>query len=213
MRNGYIITIARQYGCGGRNVGRKLADRLGIAYYDSELLIKAAQINGVDEEFYRDLDEKARSRFSSLFSYANAGGAYFMPVYSDLVANDQLFYTQANIVKSVSNDPCVIVGRCADYILRDRPNLVKIYLHANVEARKNRITNNYGIEEKNLDKVIAKADKRRSMYYNTYTDQTWGDSRIYDLCIDTSRIGLDEVVSLIIDYIDKLDATVKNNNE
>lgn len=209
MKNDYIITIARQYGCGGRAVGRKLSEALAIKYYDSELLSRAAAMNGVDEKFYRELDEKARSKFSSLFSYSNAGGSYFMPVYSDLVANDQLFYTQANIVKEVSEEPCVIVGRCADYVLRERPNLVRVYLHASVEARKDRIINNYGIEEGNVEKTIAKADKRRSIYYNTYTDQDWGDARNYDLTLDTSKVSIDDIVELIIDFIECIDKKKK----
>lgn len=205
MEKTYIVTLARQYGCGGRIVGKKLAEKLGYNYYDNDLIKMAAKTNGVDENYYRDADEKARSKFSSVFAYGSPTGGYFMPMYSDLVVNDQLFYTQAAIIKEISLNPCVIVGRCADYILRDKTNLVSIFLHANMETRKLRLSERYGIEDKNLDKLITKADKRRATYYNTYTDQQWGDSKRYDLCIDTSRITIDQVVEVITNYLELLD--------
>lgn len=205
MANDYVITIARQYGCGGRVIGKKIAEKLGIPYYDNELIKMAAKINGVGEEYYKDIDEKARGKFSSIFAYGTPNGGYFMPMYSDLLINDQLFYTQANIIKDIAMNPCVIVGRCADYILNDKPNLVKIYLHANMDTRRSRIRERYGVEDKDLEKIITKADKRRATYYNTYSDQAWGDSRIYDLCIDTSRLAIDQVVDIVYQYVDMLD--------
>lgn len=204
MKNNYIITIARQYGCGGRAVGRKLAEKLGVDYYDNELIRLAAEQNGVDEAFYREFDETAGSKLASMFSYSTPGGGYFLPLYNDLMVNDKLYYTQANIIKNVAKKPCVIVGRCADYILKDEPNIVKVFLHADLETRKDRIINKYGVEDKNIKKLITKADKRRATYYNTYTDQVWGDVKIYDITLDTSKLSLDMVVDMIYEYLQRL---------
>lgn len=204
MNNDYVITIARQYGCGGGTIGKMLADRQKIAYYDTEIIKMAAKQNGVDEMFYKEFDEKSSSKFASMLAFNASGGGYFMPMYNDLLINDKVFYTQANIIKNVAVKPCVIVGRCADYILKDKPNLVKVFLHANMETRKERIVNKYGVEDKNIEKLIAKADKRRSTYYNTYSDLVWGDVKNYDITIDTSRLKMEAVVEIIEAYINNL---------
>lgn len=204
MKNNFIITIARQYGCGGRTVGRKLAEKLGIDYYDNDLIKLAAKQNGVDVSFYKEFDEKAGNRFSSMFPFTSAAASYYMPIYNDLMVNDKVYYTQAGIIKDASEKPGVFVGRCADYILKDKSNLVKIFLHADSKTRIERVTQKYGVEEKNMEKFIQKADKRRAQYYYTYTDQTWGDVKLYDITLDTSKLSLDEVVEIIYEYLQRL---------
>ena len=119
----FVITLARQYGCGGRTVSKMVADKLGIKYYDKELINIAAEQNGVDGEFYKNFDEKAGTKFASMFSMSSAN-SYFIPIYNDIQINDKLFYTQADIIKEVAKEPCIIVGRCADYILRDEENVI-----------------------------------------------------------------------------------------
>ena len=205
MKNNFVITIARQYGCGGRTIGRMLAEKLGIEYLDNDLIRIAAEKNGVSVDFYREYDEKASSKFASLFGYSTpVAGGYFMPVYNDMVINDKLYYTQSNIIKEYASKPCIIVGRCADYILDGQENLVKVFLHADLDTRRDRIVNKYGINDKNIDKLILKADKRRAQYYNSYTDKVWGAVTNYDIAINTSRLSIEEVVDVLYTYLQKL---------
>lgn len=204
MKKNFVITIARQYGCGGRTIGKLLADKLGIKYYDNELIKLAAENNGVSADFYKHFDEQASSKFASMFGYNIPASGYFMPLYDDMIINDKVFYTQANIIKQLATEPCIIVGRCGDYILKEKKNIVKVFLHADIDTRADRIVNKYGIKDKNIFKVIAKADKRRGQYYNTYTDQTWGDVGLYDIALDTSKLSIDEVVNILYQYLQSL---------
>lgn len=196
-----VITLARQYGCGGRTVSRMVAEKLGLNYYDKDLINLAAERNGVDSEFYKHFDEKAGVKFASMFSMSSPN-SYFIPVYNDIQINDKLFYTQADIIKKAAEESsCIIVGRCADYVLRDMPNVINIFLHANLECRKKRLVEKYGVTDKNIDKVIAKADKQRAAYYNTYTDLEWGDVKNYNLTINTSHLTLEQVADIIVTYV------------
>lgn len=206
MKNNFVITLARQYGCGGRTIGKLIADKLGIAYYDTDLIKMAAEKNGVSPEFYKEFDEKATSKFANLFGYSSGVGSFYSATYTDMVINDKVFFAQSEVIKEVAEKPCVIVGRCADYVLDDKPNLVKVFLHADMEARRDRIVNKYGIKDvKNIDKYILKADKRRAQYYNSYTDREWGEVKNYDITINTSRLSLEKVADIIISYLDKLE--------
>jgi len=198
----FVIPLARQYGCGGRTVSKMVADKLGIKYYDKELINIAAEQNGVDGEFYKNFDEKAGTKFASMFSMSSAN-SYFIPIYNDIQINYKLFYTQADIIKEVAKEPCIIVGRCADYILRDEENVINVFLHANIECRKKRLVEKYGVKDKNISKTIAKADKQRASYYNTYTDLTWGDVKNYNLTINTSHLTLEQVADVIVEYVRK----------
>ena len=205
MNKNFVITIARQYGCGGRTIGQLLAERLDIKYLDNDLIRMAAEKNGVSVEFYKEYDEKASSKFASIFGYSTPAGGYYSPMYNELVVNDKLYYTQSNIIKETAKaNPCVIVGRCADYVLEGQANLVTVFLHADIETRRDRIVNKYGIEEKNIEKYIHKADKRRSQYYNTYTDKVWGAVNNYDIMLNTSKMSPEDVVDVICSYLDKL---------
>ena len=205
MNENYVITIGRQYGCGGRTIGKLLSEKLGIKYLDDELIRMAAEKNGVSVEFYKEFDEKASSKFASIFGFATPMGGYYTPLYNDVIVNDKLYYTQTRIIKESANKgPCVIVGRCADYILEGQENLVTVFLHADLETRRDRIVNKYGIEDKNITKHISKADKRRSQYYNTYTDKVWGTAINYDIVLNTSKMSAEDVVALLCMYLEKL---------
>lgn len=206
MKNNFVITLARQYGCGGRTVGKLLAEKLGIGYYDTDLIKLAAEKNGVSPDFYKEFDEKATSKFASMFGYSTAVGSFYSSTYMDMVINDKVFFAQSEVIKEVAQKPCVIVGRCADYVLDGKDNLVKIFLHADMDARRDRIVNKYGIKDvKNIDKYILKADKRRAQYYNSYTDREWGEVKNYDLTINTSKLSLEKVAEIILKYLEKLE--------
>lgn len=196
----YVITIGRQYGSGGRSVGKYLAEKLGVKYYDSELIRLAAEKNEVDSEFYKEADEKASKLFNGFFSFATPTG-YYLPIYNDMIVNDALFMTQASIIREAAAQSCVIVGRCSEYILREHPNLVRVFLYADKEARKKRLVEKYGESEKNVEKVIAKSDRQRSVYYNTYTDGGWGEMGNYDICINTSKLSIEGAAETVLDYI------------
>lgn len=206
MKNNFVITIARQYGCGGRTVGKLVAEKLGINYYDTDLIKLAAEKNGVNPEFYKDFDEKATSKLASMFGYSTGMGSFYSSTYTDMVINDKVFFAQSEVIKEVAENPCVIVGRCADYVLDGKPNLVKIFLHADMDARRDRIVNKYGIKDvKNIDKYILKADKHRAQYYSCYTDKEWGDIKNYDITINTSKFSLEKVAEIILSYLEKLE--------
>lgn len=205
MNKNHVITIGRQYGCGGRTIGKLLSERLDIKYLDDELIRLSAEKNGVSVEFYKEFDEKASSKFSSIFGFSTPMGGYYTPMYNDVIVNDKLYYTQSNIIKdSAKEAPCVIVGRCADYILEGQENLVTVFLHADLETRHDRLVNKYGIVEKNITKYISKADKRRSQYYNAYTDKVWGTAINYDIVLNTSKMSAEDVVDIICAYLVKL---------
>lgn len=206
MKNNFVITLARQYGCGGRTVGKILADKLGVSYFDTDIIRLAAEKNGVNPEFYKEFDEKATSRFAGLFGYSTSVGSFYSTTYTDMVINDKVFFAESEVIKEVATKPCVIVGRCADHVLEGKENLVKVFLHADMSARRDRIVNKYGIKDvKNIDKYILKADKHRAQYYNSYTDKEWGNIQNYDLTINTSKLSLEKVADIILNYLQLLE--------
>ena len=202
MEQKLIITIGRQYGSGGRAIGKKLADALGMTFYNREIIELAAKKSGMSEEAFERVDETAAS--SLLYSIAT--GAYMFGNYVspqvDLPLNDKLFIVQSEIIKSIANkESCVIVGRCADYILKDRSDVINIFIHASKEARKQRAINEYNIEPNKVESYLNKIDKKRSTYYNYYTGEKWGNSSNYHLCLDSSFLGEEGCVHIIQEFI------------
>ncbi|MBE6024264.1 MAG: cytidylate kinase-like family protein [Cellulosilyticum sp.] len=205
MNQKLIITIGRQYGSGGRIIGKKIADELGISFYNKEIIEMAAKKTGMSEEAFEKVDETAAS--SLLYSIAT--GAYMFGNYVspqvDLPLNDKLFIIQSEIIKSIANkESCVIVGRCADYILKDRKDVINIFIHADKETRKARVTDEYNISVNNVEGYLNKIDKKRSTYYNYYTGEKWGNSANYHLCLDSGALGIDGCVHIIESYIKEI---------
>lgn len=201
--NKYVITIGRQYGSGGREIGHMVADSLGIRYYDKELLTEAAKSSGVNQELFEAADERTPSFFSNLWSF-NLGfnsGAYLLG--NTPLSDDSIYSAQCSVMKELAEkSSCVIVGRSADYVLRNHPRLVSIFIHSSLDARVARIMGRNDCEtEEAARSLAAKKDKLRSSYYNFYTDKTWGDAASYDLSIDSSKLTTDEVCKIIIDYV------------
>lgn len=203
MSNNYVVTIGRQFGSGGRAIGEKLAKKLNVNFYDKELISIAAKESGMNPEVFKNIDETAANSLlyslsMGLFSFGNGPLAM-----GDLPVNDKLYMLQHDIIKEIaSKEPCVIVGRCADYVLKDNPHTINIFIHANIEYRKKRATVVHNIEEKRAESIINKTDKTRSNYYSFYTGQKWGQASNYDLCIDSSKLSDDQIVDLICAYID-----------
>lgn len=203
MNNKYVITIGRQFGSGGRAIAQKLAERLNINFYDKELISIAAKKSGVNAEVFKNIDEKATNSLlyslsMGLFSYSSGPLAM-----GDLPVNDKLYLLQHDVIKEIaSNEPCVIVGRCADYILKENAHTISVFIHANMEYRKKRAVVVHNIDEKKAETIINKTDKTRANYYSFYTGQKWGHTQNYDLCIDSSKLSDDQIVDLICAYID-----------
>ncbi len=201
MNGNTIITIGREYGSGGREIGQKLAQRLGVSFYDKELIAIAAKESGMSKELFEGLDEKPTN--SLLYSLST--GMYMMggPVSPMMEAplNDRIFGIQTKIIRELAaKGGCVFIGRCADYVLREDPDGVHVFLHAPLAYRTQRISRAYQISEEKAEDSIRKMDKRRASYYNFYTGQKWSDCKNYHLTIDTS-IGADQTVDLIESYL------------
>ena len=192
-----IITISRQFGSGGRTVGRQLAEKLGIPFYDKELVEQVADETGFDAKFIEENGEFSPSK--SIFSFAVAQGVACTP--NGLSISDFIFCAQRQVILKIAEKPCVIVGRGADYILRDRDDVFNVFIHAGMKERAERIVRLYGESEKKPEQRLADKDKKRKIYYKHYTDREWGDTKNYDMCLDSGRIGIEKCVELILDAI------------
>ena len=201
-----VITIGRQFGAGGRELGRKLALALGYDYYDKELLAEASRQAGIGEEFFERNDERLPSLLSRGFIPFTFGmSAYSFYAGDSTISADNLRRAQCDFIASLPQaGPCVIVGRSADYILRDHPCLVSVFLSAPMESRVRRIISRQpGISEGKARQLAEKTDRLRSSYYNFYTDGAWGVASTYHLCFDTSRLSTDDIVALIVEYVNR----------
>ncbi len=198
-----IITISREFGSGGHEIGKRLAQELDIPFYDKELLDRAAKNSGICKELFESHDENSSGSF--LFSLVM--GDYSLDsngmLNTQMPLNHQLFLAQFESIKKIADEgPCVIVGRCADYVLEDYDNVINFFVMADMTDKKKRICSRYDIEKNKVEDFIKKTDKRRANYYNYYTDKKWGTARNYDLCINSSKIGIDNSVELMKTYID-----------
>lgn len=203
MKVNSVITIGRQYGSGGRYVGRLLAEKLGIPFYDKELLAEASKRSGICEEILESHDEQPTR--SLLFSLVTGVAARpdASAMYMDMPLNHKIFLAQFEAIRNLAaQGPCVIVGRCADYVLRDDPKCVSFFVKADMDSRIERAVKYYGMEEKNAEDALRKADKRRASYYNYYATSTWGDVNNYDLCVDTGSVGVEGAVELMAQFVE-----------
>ena len=205
-----IITIGRQYGSGGRLIGKRLAEELDIPYYDREILTLSAQESGIGEELFQEYDEKPTRSF--LFSLVagmpgrGGAGAYYM----DMPLNHKIFLAQFDTIKRIaSQGPCVIVGRCADYVLSDNKNAVNVFVKASMEVKKQRVIAYYGIDKDKAEDVIIKTDKRRASYYNYYANTRWGDLDNYHLVIDSGALGIDGSAAIIREFINGREGKIR----
>ena len=196
-----IITIARQFGSGGREIGEALAKALGVKCYDKELISLAAKESGVDPEVFNNVDEKATNSLlyslsMGLYSFGTGFNADRLPV------NDKLYLLQHKIIKKLALDgPCVIVGRCADYVLRDCKNVVRLFICADMDYRIKRAVEKKGVKESKAEQVINKTDKSRANYYNFYSGMKWGDPENYDLSVNRTKLTLEQAVGVIQGYL------------
>ncbi|MBQ1893836.1 MAG: cytidylate kinase-like family protein [Clostridia bacterium] len=192
-----IITISRQFGSGGRTIAKEVAKRLGYAYYDKEIIEKVAEKTGFDPKYIEENGEYAPGK--SIFSLASSfiGSSRVM---GGMSAYDYLWVTQRNtILDIVEQGPCVIVGRCADYILRDRKDALHVFIHASMEARAIRIVSRYGESDKKPEERLKEKDSKRSVNYKHFTGRVWGDCRNYDITLNSDTVGIERSVQIIVD--------------
>lgn len=201
-----IITIGRQCGSGGREIGQKLAEALGVKCYDKELIDRAVKDSGFCKEIFESNDEKHnRSFLYSLVMDTYSAGYSSSSFYNDMPLNQRVFLAQFDSIKKLAQEEsCVIVGRCADYALADHPGLLSVFIHADKNARIDRIMRVRGLDAKKAKDVVNKTDKERSSYYNYYSSKEWGSSDSYQLCIDSGKFGIEGSVALIQAALEKI---------
>lgn len=203
MDNKIILTIGRQFGSGGREIGQKLAKALGIAYYDKELMAVAAKESGLCEEVFEKADERASSGLAYAFTMGYSYMGMFTP-YTDILSNDGLFKFQSDAIRKLAEqESCILVGRCADYILRDDPACLSFFIHSSMETRIQRIVARQQVTVEEAKELITKTDKSRAAYYNYYTNKAWGVASSYNFSIDASVLGVDETVAFMKSFVER----------
>ena len=202
-----IYTIGREFGSGGREVGEKLAAKLGIKLYDKELLQQAAKDSGFCEEIFENHDEKPTNSFLySLVMDTYSVSGYSAAPFLDMPLNHKVFLAQFETIKKIAEkESCVIVGRCADYALSDNPDCINIFIHADLDVRIKNVSRNLNITENKARDIINKTDKQRASYYNYYTSKKWGDSKCYNLSLDAGKLGTDNCVEMILKFRELMD--------
>ena len=205
MENKTIITISREFGSGGRLIGKKLAEKLGVKFYDKELIELTAQRSGLAPNFIEHAEQHATNSFLySIAASATAGGGGNYILNYNAPVTDKAFFAQASVIRDIADEgSCVIVGRCAGYILRDDPACVSIFLHAGLDTRLKRCVEEYGFDPKGLPDKLTKTDKARSNYHRYYTGERWDDPRVYDMMLSTTKLTIDQAADIIYDFVQK----------
>ena len=193
-----VILISREYGSGGRGIGEKIAKELNIPFYDKEVIRMACQESGFDVSLFENIEEQSKHPLS-----------YFLSMYSstmtpsDLSLNDKVFLIQSKVIRDLAKESCVIIGRCADYILRDYDNVLRVFVHADIEDRIARVIDEYKDDDDNIKEKIRRIDKNRATYYNYYSNKRWGNLENYDLSLNTSKVDVDTCVNIIKNIVNK----------
>lgn len=197
-----VITIARQYGSGGKTIGAMLAKRLGVNCYSHEILRLASEDSGINERLFGQTDE--RLKISSWFKPLKRPyeGGLITPDSSEFTSDQNLFNYQAKIMKELAEtESCVIIGRCADYVLKDYPRVLSVFIHADKQFCLDRAMERHSMTVREMEKYIEKTDKERADFYKYYTGREWTDARNYDLCLDSGKLGFEKCVKEIISYM------------
>ncbi len=193
-----IITIGRQYGSAGRQIGYKVAEDLGIKLYDKEMLDRAAKESGLCQELFETHDEKPTSRFLYSLVMDTYSLGYTSGSYTDMPINHKVFLAQFDAIKKIADEgPCILVGRCADYALEDYDNVLSLFIHADMDAKIRRIARIYDLTDVKAKELIVKTDKKRASYYNYYSNKKWGAADSYHACLSSSLLGIDGTAKAI----------------
>lgn len=208
MKTNTIITIGRQFGSAGREIGYKVAKDLGIKLYDKEMLDRAAKESGICQELFETHDEKPTNSFLYSLVMDTYSLGYSSGSYTDMPINHKVFLAQFDAIKKIADEgPCILVGRCADYALEEYDNVLSVFIHADLNARIRRIARIYDLTDAKAKDMINKTDKKRSSYYNYYTNKRWGDAVSYDVSLNSSLLGIDGTAEAIKRLVE-----IKENN-
>lgn len=200
--NKMIITIGRQYGSAGREIGNVLAKRYDIPLYDKEMLKRAAKESGICEEIFETHDEKPTNSFLYSLVMDTYSLGYASGGYADMPINHKVFLAQFDAIKKIADEgPCILVGRCADYALEEYDNAVNVFIYADLDARIRRIARLYDLTDAKAKDIILKTDKKRASYYNYYTNKEWGEAKSYDFCINSGKLGVEGTADAIMEYV------------
>lgn len=204
MDKSYVINIGRQLGSGGRLIGQMLSERLGIGYYDKEILSLAAQESGFCKEIFERNDEKKgffASFFNSITPIMNSNHGDF---YRNQLSDENLFRIQSLAIRKAAEEgSCIFIGRCADYILREHPRCLNVFISAHRQERIERIVQNMNVDEQTAAKLLEQGDKARADFYNFYSSQKWGAAETYDFCFNSSVLGVEATVNLICEIVEQ----------
>lgn len=202
-----IITIGRQFGSAGREIGEKVAAHFGIPCYDKELLSRAAKESGFCEEMIESHDERPTNSFLYNLVMDTYSFGYNTSSFIDMPISHKIFLAQFDTIKKMASDgPCVIVGRCADYALSDYQNCINLFIYGEEKTKVKRIMEKYNLSESKAKDMMVKKDKQRQSYYNYYSSKKWGRADSYDLCINSSLLGIEGTVNLIIQAVEDFEA-------
>ncbi len=206
-----IITIGREFGSGGREIGEKLGDKLGIKCYDKELLKRAAKDSGMCPELFENHDERPTSSFLYNLVMDTYSFGYSASAYVDMPISHKVFLAQFEAIKKIADEgPCVIVGRCADYALADYKNCIHLFIHGELETRIKRIQEKYDLTHDKAREMIIKKDKQRTNYYNYYSSKKWGLAESYHLTIDSGLLGIDGTAGVIAQFVYEFEKRQEN---
>lgn len=214
MKTNTIITIGREFGSAGREIGYKVAEAFDIKLYDKEMLARAAKESGICEEIFETHDEKPTNSFLYSLVMDTYSMGYSGNTYTDMPINHKVFLAQFDAIKKIADEgPCILVGRCADYALESYKNVVSVFIHADLEARIRRIARIYDLTDAKAKDIIIKTDKKRSSYYNYYTNKKWSDAESYELCLTSSELGIEGTAKAIIDYVQLKESIEKDKRK
>lgn len=200
----FTVTITREFGSGGRTIGKMLAERLGVPYYDKDLIKLASEESGIHEDLFSRADESKRATFFKKYD-GSLGEKLISPESGEFTSDDNLFNYQAKVIKQLSDrETCVIVGRCADHVLHDRENVLRVFTHASMPFCIEKVVELYGLSEKEAERQIERINRARATYYRYYTGKEWDNARNYDLCLNTEELGFERCVDIIEHYINVL---------
>ncbi len=202
-----VITIGRQFGSAGREIGEKVAEYFGVKCYDKELLTRASKESGFCEEMLESHDERPTNSFLYNLVMDTYSFGYNASSFMDMPISHKIFLAQFDTIKKIATEsPCVIVGRCADYALSDYKNCIRLFIYGDEETKVNRIMKKYDLTQQKAKEMIIKKDKQRQSYYNYYSSKKWGHADSYDLCINSSLLGIEGTVKLIIQAVEDFEA-------
>ena len=209
----FVITIGREFGSGGLDVGRMLSKQLNVNCYDKELLAMAAKESGLCQEIFESHDEKPTNSFLySLVMDTYSVSGYTSTPFMEMPLNHKVFLAQFEAITNLAKkESCIIVGRCADYALEEHPNCIQVFIHAEKEFRIQHIVETYGLTKEKAADMIQKTDKKRANYYNYYSNKKWGDSRSYHLTLDSSVLGFDGCCKMILEHMEIVEAKKKEH--